>query len=436
MTDRAAFRSHLSIRNHLLAAALLFAALVAGLGGWAATASLSGALIAQGKLVVVSNVKKVQHPTGGVIGELLVHEGDHVKAGEVVVRLDSTLPKANLAIVNGAMDELMCRRARLIAERDELDNIEFPDEIASRRSEHSVERLIASENTLFNLRRGARLGQKAQLSERMQQFEQEVDGLTKQIAAKNSELELVEYELNGVKELWRKNLIQIQRVTALRREQARLQGEMGVLTAETAKTRGRIAEIKLQIIQVDQILRSEVAKELNELNAKLSEVVERKVAAEDLLSRIEIRAPQSGTVDQLAVHTVGGVVAAGDPIMLIVPDGDDLAVEARVNPQDIDQIAVGQRAVLRFSAFNQRSTPEINGVVRWVSADTSLDQRSGLSFYTVRISLPPDEVERLEDKRLLPGMPVEAFLLTGDRTMVSYLTKPLLDQVSRAFRER
>jgi HlyD family secretion protein len=208
------------------------------------------------------------------------------------------------------------------------------------------------------------------------------------------------------------------------------------LVAAAAQAKGKIAETALQILQIDQDLASEVAKELREVDGKIGEFIERKVTAEDQLKRIDIRAPQDGTVFQLAVHTVGGVITAGDPIMLIVPEADNLSVEVKVNPQDIDQLQLNQKAILRFSAFNARTTPEIEGIVTRVSADTSTDQRTGQTYYTIRISMPAEQIERLGNVKLLPGMPVEAFVQTGERTMLSYLMKPLHDQVMRAFREK
>jgi HlyD family secretion protein len=239
-----------------------------------------------------------------------------------------------------------------------------------------------------------------------------------------------------VRDLWNKNLVQLNRLTALEREAARLDGERGQLIASSAQAKGKIAETALQILQIDQDLASEVAKELREVDGKIGEFVERKVTAEDQLKRIDIRAPQDGSVFQLAVHTVGGVITAGDPIMLIVPEADNLSVEVKVNPQDIDQLQLNQKAVLRFSAFNARTTPEIEGIVTRISADTSTDQRTGQSYYTIRISMPTEQIERLGNVKLLPGMPVEAFVQTGERTMLSYLMKPLHDQVMRAFREK
>jgi HlyD family secretion protein len=295
---------------------------------------------------------------------------------------------------------------------------------------------MESERKLFNLRKTARTGQKAQLQERVAQLGEEISGLTAQQNSKAKEIELVNRELAGVRELWSKNLVQLGRLTALEREAARLDGERGQLIAAAAQAKGKVAETALQILQVDQDLASEVAKELREVDGKIGEFIERKITAEDQLKRIDVRAPQDGTVFQLAVHTVGGVITAGDPIMLIVPEADNLSVEVKVNPQDIDQLQLNQKAILRFSAFNARTTPEIEGVVTRISADTSTDQRTGQNYYTVRISMPPEQVQRLGEVKLLPGMPVEAFVQTGDRTMLSYLVKPLHDQIVRAFREK
>ncbi len=239
-----------------------------------------------------------------------------------------------------------------------------------------------------------------------------------------------------MRELWQKNLVPITRLTALERDSARIEGERAQLIASVAQAKGKIVETELQIIQIDQDLSSEVAKDMREVDGKTGEFVERKVTAEDQLKRIDIRAPQDGTVLQSNVHTVGGVITAGDAMMLIVPDADNLTVEAKVNPQDVDQLQIGQRATLRFTAFNQRTTPEIRGKVTRVSADTTTDQRTGQSYYTIRIAMPTEEVLKLGDVKLIPGMPVEAFVQTGERTVWSYLVKPLSDQFMRAFREK
>ena len=428
--------SRRSIRQHVLAGLVIIIVLAGGVGGWAGTMMLSGAIIAPGSIVVDSNVKKVQHPTGGIVGELRVRDGDHVKRGDIVVQLDDTVTRANLAIVTKGLDELTARKARLESERDGNDNVKFPADLAARAAkEPSVAEILYGERRLFKLRRDARVGQKAQLSQRIDQLKEEIRGLTAQRQSKEKEIELVEREKAGVYELWKQKLVQLTKLTQLEREATRLQGEAGQLIAQTAQAQGKISETELQILQIDRDLSSEVAKETREIDGKIGEFVERKVTAEDQLKRVDIRAPQDGTVFQSNVHTVGGVITAGDAIMLIVPDADSLTVEARVNPQDIDQVQIGQAAVLRLSAFNQRTTPEINATVTRISADTSIDQRTGQSYYTIRIAMPPSEVTKLSDIKLVPGMPVEAFVQTGDRTMLSYLVKPLRDQLMRTFRE-
>ena len=425
-----------SIQRHILVGSILVAVLVIGLGGWASTAQISGALIAQGSVVVDTNVKKVQHPTGGVVGELFVRDGDHVKAGDVLLRLDETVTRANLAIVNKGLIELYARKARLAAERDGADTTAVPPELVNRQKEPEVKEALASEGKLFDLRHQDRLGQKQQLQERITQLQQQIAGLAAQQSAKDKGIALTEQELQGVRDLWQKNLVQLNRLTSLQRDEARLEGERGQIVAQAAEAKGKIAEIQLQIIQVDQDLSSDVAKELRETDSKIGEYVERKVTAEDQLKRTDIRAPQDGIVFQSTANTVGGVIAAGDPIMLIVPESDNLTVEVKVDPKDIDQVQLGQTVVLRFTSFNVRTTPEINGTVSRIAADTSTDQRTGQSYYLVRIAMPAQELKRLGDVKLTPGMPVEAFIETGERTMMSYLIKPLHDQLMRAFREK
>jgi HlyD family secretion protein len=436
MTDREIKGAHVSIRRHLIVGLAVVVLLAGGLGGWASTAQISGALIAPGSIVVESNVKKVQHPTGGVVGELRAHDGDLVKAGDVVVRLDDTVTKANLAIVTKNLDGLWARAARLEAEQRGLDKITFPPMLISRADDPDVKAIMVSETKLFEVRVNGRAGQKEQLRERITQLKEEISGLAAQEKGKEQEMELVEKELTGVRDLYDKHLVQLSRLTTLERDAARLAGERAQYIASRAQAKGKITEIELQIIQVDKDMISDVSKDLREANDKIGEFIERKVTAEDQLRRVDIRAPQDGMVLQSTVHTVGGVITAGDAIMLIVPQADDLQVEAKVNPQDIDKLQVGQKTLLRLSAFNQRTTPELNGVVTRVSPDVTTDQRTGQSYYTIRVSMPPAEVARLGDVRLIPGMPVEAFVQTGERTMLSYLIKPLSDQLMRAFREK
>lgn len=425
-----------SIKLHLIIGLSVVVILAGGLGGWASTAQISGALIAPGSVVVESNVKKVQHPTGGVVGEVRARDGDLVKAGDVVVRLDDIVTKANLAIVTKNLDGLLARAARLQAEQQGIDKIVFPPALLDRADDPDVKNVIASESKLFDVRVNGRTGQKAQLRERVTQLNEEIAGLAAQEKAKDQEIGLVEKELAGVRDLYEKHLVQISRLTTLERDSARLNGERAQYIASRAQAKGKITETELQIIQVDKDMVSEVSKDLRETNDKIGEFVERKVTAEDQLRRVDIRAPQDGMVLQSTVHTVGGVITAGDAIMMIVPQADDLQVEAKVNPQDIDKLQIGQKTLLRLSAFNQRTTPELNGVVTRVSPDVTTDQRTGQSYYTIRVSMPPQEVARLGEVKLIPGMPVEAFVQTGERTMLSYLIKPLSDQLMRSFREK
>jgi HlyD family secretion protein len=436
MSDDAARDARASIRRHVIFGCVVVAVLSVGVGGWAATAEIAGALIAQGSLVVDSNVKKVQHPTGGVVGEVRARDGDRVKAGDILVRLDETVTGANLAIITKGLTELYARKARLGAERDGADSVPAPKQLADKTNDPDVQEALGSERKLFELRRKARLGQKDQLQQRIKQLQEQITGLTAQQAAKTKEMEIIGQELQGVRDLWAKNLVQINRLTSLQREEARLQGEHGQLIATAAEAKGKIVETQLQILQVDQEFASDVAKELRDADSKIGEYVERKVTAEDQLKRTDLRAPQDGVVFQSTANTVGGVITAGDPVMLIVPETDTLLVEAKVEPKDIDQVQFGQPVVLRFSAFNMRTTPETNGTVVRVGADTSTDQRTGQSYYLVRISMTSEEIAKLGEVKLTPGMPVEAFIQTGNRTMLSYLVKPLHDQLKRAFREK
>ncbi|BCH20754.1 HlyD family type I secretion periplasmic adaptor subunit [Mesorhizobium sp. L-8-10] len=424
-----------SIRRYLIAGVATAVFFIGGIGGLAATTKLSGAVITGGRMVVDSSVKKIQHPSGGVVGQINVREGTSVKEGDVLVKLDETLTRANLGVVSKSIDELQARVARLEAERDGAETVEFPAALLEREDDPVVKRMIAGERSLFEFRRSAREGQKSQLRERIAQLGEEVSGLELQKSAKSKEIEIMKEELASVRQLWQKKLVSLERMTALERDAVRLDGELGQLTAAIAQSKGRASEIELQIIYIGQEMRSEVAGQLREAQGKLSELAERRVAAEDQLKRIEIRSPQDGVVHQLAVHTVGGVISPGEVLMQIVPVSDDLTIEVQVAPQDIDQLRPGQEAAVRLSAFNMTTTPELDGVLRNVSADLTIEQRTGAAYYTAFVILPKEQVARLKGLTLTPGMPAEVFFRTTDRTILSYLVKPLSDQIERAFRE-
>ncbi|WP_141688204.1 HlyD family type I secretion periplasmic adaptor subunit [Bradyrhizobium paxllaeri] len=405
-------------------------------GGWMALVPLSGAVVVPGNLVVQSNVKAIQHPTGGVVAQIPVQNGKRVTAGDLLLRLDSTQAQASLQVVSKQLDEMRAKIARLTAERDGQPRPAIPPELSSRLEDSNVKTLLASEASLFRARTTARESQKELLQSKVSQLGEEVVGLEAQVASKAKQLELITGELGGVQELFDKRLVPIARLTTLQRESARIEGERGQLISTIAETRAKVDEAKLQMVRLDQDVRTEVVKELGEAQGKEAELSERSVAARDVLERIEMRAPTSGVIHQLNAHTIGGVIRAGDTIMEVVPDSDDLQIEARLQPNDIDQVRKGQQAFVRFSAFNQRVTPQLIGQVSYVSPDTTRDQQTGTSYFTVRIMLSEEERRRLAGLQLVSGMPAEVFMQTGSRTMLSYLFKPILDQFERAFVER
>jgi HlyD family secretion protein len=417
------------IKKYLWIGSVTAVLLVGGIGGWTATTNLAGAVVAPGTLVNDSYNKKVQHPTGGVVGEIAVHDGDKVEPGAVVMRLDETIARASLGVITSQLDELAVRLARLKAERDEAETIALPASLASRADTPEVREMIAGERSLFESRRSGRAGQEAQMNERINQLMEEIRGLEAVSTAKSKEIELATSELTENTKLWDRNLIPLSRFTALHREQTRISGG-----AQLIATIAKIAKTRLAIIGLDRDHKTEVMKDLRETQAKVSELTERRAAAEDMLRRVEIRAPQSGIVHELGIHTAGGVVSPGEQIMLIVPEGENLVIEARIDPRDIDHVHVGQDAFIRFRAFNQRTTPEFRGTVIHLAADLTKEPQQ--AYFVARIGLSETELASHPQFRLPPGMSAEIYSRTTERTALSYLVKPLADQIMRAFRER
>ncbi|WP_331376699.1 HlyD family type I secretion periplasmic adaptor subunit [Sinorhizobium chiapasense] len=424
-----------SLGRHMVAVSTLAIALVAGVGGWAATTELSSAIVAGGVVVVDDNVKKVQHLTGGIVGELLVREGDRVHAGQVLIRLDGTTVRANLAIVESTLAQLYARRARLQAERIGAVSFEVDKDLDKFISGAAATKLVDGEQRLFASRRSALIGMRDQLASRKAQLADEIEGLTVQLQAIEDALKLIAEELTGVDSLYGQGLVPMQRVTTLKRQRAELEGDRGQRIAARAQARGKSSEIDLQILQLDEDRRTEISKDLTDVEAKIAEYEERRTAASDQLRRLDITAPLSGRVYQLAIHTVNGVVNPGETLMLVVPEADDLTVEARVATHDIDQIHVGQPVEIRFSAFNQRTTPEVEAEVATIAPDLVTDERTGTSYYPLRIRPKKESLAKLNGLSLYPGMPAEVFIKIADRTVISYLTKPLTDQMRHAFRE-
>lgn len=403
---------------------------------WSIATTVSSAVVAPGQFVVDTNVKKIQHPTGGVVGQLLVREGDRVAEGDLLIRLDETVARANLQVLVNQLDELASRKARLEAERDGKDAPAFLPQLLARSADANVARAIGAEQGLFQARRATRDSQRAQLTKRIAQLNEEISGLRSQREANARETQIISEELVGLRELYKKNLTPIMRLNALERQAVNLEGQRGQLTASIAQIEGKIAETELQIMQMAEDLRAETQKELRDVQDKTAELSERRVAAEDQLKRLELRTPIDGYVHQLSVHTVGGVITPGEPIMLIVPVREELVLEARVLPQDRDQLEINQKAAVRVSSSNRRNTPDLNGVVKRISADVSKETGSAATFYTARIAIPGEEIARLRGVQVAAGMQAEVFIEVGARTPLEYLLQPLLDLTSRAFRER
>jgi HlyD family secretion protein len=405
------------------------------IGAWATLMPLSGAVIVPGTLVVESDVKKIQHPAGGVVANIPVRDGMHVRIGDLLLHLDETQPRSNAQVLTQQLDQVRVRLARLMAERDGMDQPQMPDEMAGRSGDDDVGRLWTSEISLFNSRVAARRTAKDLLHTHVGQLGEQISGLDAQVKSKVAQYELISGELEGVDGLYQKGLVPLTRKTSLQREAARLDGERGQVVAAIAEAKSKISEAELQAVRIDHDFRTEVMKDLREAQDKEAELVEKTIAARDLLKRVDLRAPTNGIVHQLSVHTIGGVITPGEVVMEIVPESDELQIEARLPPQDVDHVREKQQAYIRFSAFNQRTTPQLEGVVSYVSADLTHDRKgnSNAAYYTVRVTLPPSERRRLGGLELVSGMPVEVFLQTGSRTMMSYLLKPMTDQLLRTF---
>lgn len=426
-----------SANRHVWIGTVLIGLMFGFTGVWAARTEISGAVFGAGVVVVETRVKDVQHPTGGVVTEILVQNGDRVTAGDLLIRLDETLTRANLHLITKQLDELAIREARLEAERDGSPSLVVPQRYLGREDDPEIANRIAAETTFLRSRRAAMSAKAQQLEERIKQLEDEIIGLDRQAEAKSQEIVLLKAELTGVDKLETMQLVTTMRANELRREALRLEGERGQLEAGIAQTRGRIAETRLEIITLDQDFRSSVIQELRDNRAEQAGLSERRIAAEDQLKRTEIRAPQTGLVHDLAINNVGGVINPAERLMKIVPSGDNLIVEARVMPHDIDQLLNGDgTAYVRFSAFAQQTTPEVAGHLESVSPDLNIDPATGQTYYTARITIPQEEIAKLDQNRLVPGMPADVHFKTVDRTALSYLIKPMWDQMERAFRER
>ena len=414
--------------------ALLF--LIGGVLTWSIATSIAGAVIASGQLEVESNRQVIQHPDGGVVGAIFVDDGDEVEAGEVLIRLDDTLLRSELAIIESQYYELIARRNRLRAESEGAGMIRFDDgllQLASNNEE--VAELVGGQIRLFNTRIESNQQQIDQLRERQTQIEELISGREVQLEALSEQSALIADELEDQQSLLDRGLAQASRVLALKREEAALRGQVGELVASIAESRGRIAELEIEIIRLGTTRQEEAETTLRDLQFRENELRERRLATYETLSRLEIRAPVSGIVYGRTVHALRAVLRPAEPVMFIVPQDSPLVITSRIETINIDQVNVGQTAVLRFSAFDQRTTPEIEGVVSRVSADVLTDDVSGMTYYEAHILPFDDELEKLDGLELVPGMPVDAFIQTGERSPLTFLTKPFTDYFTKAFRE-
>ena len=427
-----------SLRAYQLLGFAVVLALVVGIGGWSALASINGAVIAPATVAVESYTKKVQHREGGIVSEIRVKEGDNVQRGDVLVVLSDAETKADLAIIEGQLDEVMGRRARLEAERDNAAVPNFAPELLARADDPKIAKILSGQRKLFESETASLKGQRDQLEQRMRQLEEEIRGLNAQLDSNQKQTQLIKEELKAFKGLVAKGLIELTRVREREGAAASLEGQQGEIVANIAQAKGKISEIRLQIIQLQDDARVKILADLGDAEVKMTELLERREAAQSKLARTTIRSPVTGYVYHVAVHTIGGVVGAGETILEIVPQFDDLVLAAHARPQDIDKIHIGQLAQVRFPEFNRRSTPEIAARVTYIAADVTQPTQGGRDvqpFYEVRLTIDLKERAKLEGKELKPGMPAEVFLQTGSRLAFSYFLKPLTDQFAHTFKE-
>jgi HlyD family secretion protein len=425
------------IRTHMTIGLVALAILVGGFGTWAATTNISGAIVASGSIEVDQNRQVVQHPDGGVVAQILVDEGDTVAAGDTLLKLDPTLLQSELNIVEVQYFELVARSARLQAERDGLDKVTFPQALLDQgAADPEVSDMITGQRNLFLARRDSIAREIEQLSKRSDQISDQVSGVEAQQEALGKQLELIKDELANKQELLQGGLTRASEVLSLQREEARLLGSMGELRAQKAQAQGRMTEIDIQILGLNTNRREEAITTLRDLQSRERELAEQRRALNERLSRMDITAPVNGVVYGLTVFTPRSVIRPAEPVLYLVPQDRPLVIAAQVEPIHIDQLFVNQEVSLRFSALDQRETPELFGHVQQISADAFEDEASRLRYYRAEIVLSEGEIDRLpEGSALIPGMPVEAFIRTADRTPLAYLVKPFTDYFAKAFRE-
>ena len=407
-----------------------------GFGGWAATAKLAGAVVATGQLRVESNKQVVQHPDGGVVQEILVRDGDVVEAGQVLIRLNSSTLQSELSGLESQLYEIVARRGRLEAVQLNLETIEFdPELLEAAANNRDVEKLKQGQEALLRAQRSSMVTERNVMSERQLQLAEQISGAEREVEAMTRQVELIGQELVGMRELLRQKLVPAGRVLSLEREEARLQGEAGQLIGQIASLKGQISEIDLELLRVEATTLEEAISESRELGFRELELKERRLALTEQLNRLDIRAPMTGVVLDNTVFALQSVVRPAEPILYVVPNDAEMVIDAQVDPISIDSVYKGQETVLRFSAFNTRTTPELFGNVTNLALDTTTDEQTGLTYYRTEVALNTGELAKLEGLDLIAGMPVEVYIQTGERTPFQFLLKPVTDYFQRAWNE-
>ncbi len=409
---------------------------IGGLVGWASTASISGAVIAQGVIGIGGKAKTVQHLDGGIVKKILISDGDLVKAGDLLISLDDTDIQASLAIITDSFYKTHAIIARLTAERDLAKTIIYPQVLIDNQNDIRIKNAIAAQNLQFDARAKNMDGRAQVMGQKIEQLNEQIKGLKSQRAAVKKQIEIIRQDIEIKKPAMERGIITRDSLRSLEQQEAQLSGQFEQIGSQIAQSGSAIEETKLQILQLDMDFKDKVLNDLENAETRIAELHEKKIAIEDKLKRVEIRSPSAGRVHDLSIHTIGGVISPAKPIMQIIPEGDSLVIEAKISPTDIDNVKIGQEGAIHLSAFASRSTPVLIGHVKNRSAALLIDEVSGASYFSVDIEISEEELNRLSDEQvLITGMPAEVFIQTEQRNALSYLLKPFLDVVERAFRE-
>lgn len=423
------------IRRWTLVGVIIIAATLVIAVLWSTLAPIASAVIAPGLVKVDSSRKKVQHLEGGIVKEILVRDGDRVKAGQVLARLDRTRADASHGVLRAGFEAAMAQQARLVAERDGKGSVAFPEELLARRDDPKVAELMASQTTLFRARSQSLHGQLDILNKQIDMLRRGIEGLAGQQRSKEEQIKSLRNEIEGYSALYAQGMVEKNRIRGIERDIARLEGELAEHVADIAKSRTSISEKELEKLQIRKDFQEKVGEELRQVQAEINDSSERLGAAEHVLEQTELKSPVDGTVVDSRIHTAGGVVGPGEVLLEVVPINDRLIIEAKVRPEDLDRLRLGLPAGIKLAAFDQRTTPELNGELTYVSADIMEDPKLGASYFLIRVEVPEKELARLGGRRIQPGMPAEVYVRTGERSFLGYLLDPLLASFRKAWRE-